>query len=221
VPEPHADLVDRALAARVALWREQKGKTQAELATCMTARGMGEWRGHTVAMVEAGRRRLRIAELAELAECLDVAFDDFIWKDLDPEASDENDALTRWYVVVFRDAINRAYIEDEAERFLGSREPRGVMVGGLWYETLEEAMTELAQQAEGERLNSFLARRLEVTVDDLVNSAWVLWNRTPFDERRVRESARDAEGAPQQVRGHVTRQMIAELTELIRGDTDA
>ena len=63
--------------------REEKGMSQAALATAMTERGY-PWHQQTVGRVEGGRQSVRFGEIEQLAEILRTSVDRFRWTQ--PEA---------------------------------------------------------------------------------------------------------------------------------------
>ena len=74
---------DERFGANVRALREEKGMSQAALATAMTERGY-PWHQQTVGRVEGGRQSVRFGEIEQLAEILRTSVDRFRWTQ--PEA---------------------------------------------------------------------------------------------------------------------------------------
>ncbi len=80
---------ERILAAQVRAIREKLGMTQAEVASEMTARGLG-MRQSTIAKIEAGQRPVRVNEAAMLAGILHTSVAELL---ADPARKGRLDAL--------------------------------------------------------------------------------------------------------------------------------
>jgi transcriptional regulator with XRE-family HTH domain len=173
--------------------REQRGWTQQELASNLRANGL-HWTRHQVAAAEIGRRDdIGVSELALLVHTLDVPAGDLFagagQMRLSPEASLDR---AKFWPLLMGDVTVRVLIE------------------GLPAET---ATARLAGVADADHR---LAERLSIPVETVLAAAEDRWGHSLTEERdrRVIELGDDG-GDRRARRGHITRQLGAELEQEI------
>jgi transcriptional regulator with XRE-family HTH domain len=210
--------VDALIGQNVRRIREQLGATQDDLAQALRQSG---WRasGLTVMALERGERALLHEEVILLADVLNVAVTEF-YGDSDhvfvrpagslyPENTNllakrltqaPRDESTTW-MEVQRRRRTTGFGRDTSALELFSR-------GSLGYTPDDEATREAERHA---------AERLEISPDEVVRRSYALWGRTLSDERDTRTAARTTADTPIRsrtiVRGHVTRELLAELEQ--------
>ena len=234
---------DRALAERVRLLRSSTA-TQAELADRMNALGL-EWTPNTVALVEAGRRRLKPLEVFGIAFALNVKLGEFFegggMKTRRPQDSGsvaEGDTLPDGDVTYWPDRspntwkFVRSYIAgscSESERL----EPgsAGFEVAGVYFDSYQEALDHLDIQAEEHRLdrlrkaledyfsNAISERTGATSVEEVQSVALMTYGHDLLTEREERFSKWMNEhqdtSRMKQQVGHITRQMLREVSSAI------
>lgn len=231
-----ADLTPE-IGARVKARRGQVNLTQDEVATAMRAHGFA-WDRTTVAKVERGSRSLALDEALALCLVLDVGLVSLlptrgqveVTPTLTLSAKSVREALTsteaeglskrRTTIRVDRteEVVDVATvigdlgpIAGEIERVLG-HSPSAAM--------LADAV--LAERGDAEQT---AARRLDLSPLQVAALALALWERSLTDEREHRLATQVRRAAPDRgrraVRGHITRELLAELSAARNSATDS
>jgi len=199
-----ANGIDAAVGRRLREIREAAGILQEELAQMAFAYGF-DWDRSTVAGIETGRRRLKLGEFLLLPHMLATArAGSFELEDLIPEGSK----------VAITPRVSAA--PEQLRKILRGQAGR---VGDT-----EIAHAYAADDVHGRRLESEaerkVARQLGVNVVDVVDASFTLWGQPLASERDARTQQRLAPDAPprtlQAVRGHVTRELVADLKQALR-----
>lgn len=176
--------------------RDERGWRQEDVALRCNDAGL-EWRRSTVAAVEAGSRVLVLDEVVLLALALLVGVPDLL-------AGDEHVRLGSGAVAPLAEV--RGILQDA-----GSAHPM------LWDTPgMEKGRAEADRTLEA---NEKAARKLNVSPRDLMLASLAAWGHalTIERDRRVSKLA-DANGnarTVQALRGHVTRQLLAELAPIL------
>ncbi len=234
-PAPNLSAV---IGQRMRALREAAGDRQADVAKRARLHGL-DWTQPTVAAIEMGRRAVAIEELLVLPILFGGPnYDDFTGRELvdfmPPDGSyvalGKGAAVSaRFLRSVARGETERVRVDDFPAVFKNMKfdfEPivrmeKFILAG--WPELAEMK----AEEAEYARPRDFrddtvvnAARRLDVDPLDVSVGARLLWHR-PFAEERDRRAieAADHDAPPrtiQALRGHVTRELLAELEPEIR-----
>jgi len=174
------------------------------------------WSRATVGALERGERELTLSEFAVLllalrAKPLDLLPDDVAVLLTDPKHSDDGGTVAQSQALrgLLAGKGGRPEIATPAGRRLGKRFSRK--------RERTRAIAMAAQLAPEQKA----ARKLGVSPAELSQAAFDLWERGLTDEREHRLAGRaaGADGVTHAARGHVTRQLIAEL-EAHLGATD-
>ncbi len=191
------------LAAGVKAARMGLGLRQEDAATLLRQLGLASWIRGTVAQAEVGARRLTPEELVILAlayettpAALVVGEDDEL-VELTPEA---------WITV----ADLRGLWSGRPARIKAPTLPKGAVAA-------RERLKAGGQTRRGEASDAdrHAARRLGLSLEEATAAATKLWGRTLAEERDRRLAERTGELSPRQLqalRGHVTRELLAELS---------
>jgi len=201
-------------------WREEAGLTQNEVAK--TAGELGfEWRQSTVAAIESGRRELSLGEFIALP---------FIVNLLDPKPSPSRGRFRRLGgfigggeedVALAPDAWFHDPQNNLSELLRGSpvggqgKVPAGALKPRPGVEEQIRPRVEAVLEAEQKASRSLGVDGMAVRA-----ASYQLWGRSLTDERESRVGRRaDSDVSArslQAVRGHVTRELLAELAEVIK-----
>jgi transcriptional regulator with XRE-family HTH domain len=209
--------VDALIGRNVRRIREALGGTQDELVQALRASG---WQASspTVMALERGERALLHEEVLLLADVLNVA-------------------VTELYAVDGFQSIQLGSLFPDSPRFLANRltqaprdkaktwmevqRHRRTIGFGMDTFTLESFQRDsLGYTPDDEATREaerHAAERLGISPDELVRRSYTRWGRTLSDERDARAAARTkADASPRSrtiVRGHVTRELLAELEQ--------
>jgi transcriptional regulator with XRE-family HTH domain len=201
--------VDALIGRNVRRFREQLGGTQDDLARELRE---GGWQasGLTVAALERGDRALLHEEVLLLADVLNVSVEEL-------HAGDRNEFVR----------VRSLYPENTEflrGRLTQSRLPERYPT---WSETQSHRQhiqidtggyieIVAAREAEG-----YAAKRLGISPDEVVRHSLALWHRTLTEERDARTAERTPPDASPRsrtiVRGHVSRELLAELQQAEEG----
>jgi hypothetical protein len=191
------------LATGVKTARTSLGLRQEDAAIRVRQLGLPSWLRGTVAQVEVGARRLTLEELLVLALAYETT----------PAAlivgrDDELVELTEnaWITV----ADLRALWTGQPAPVQAPARPIGAAAAAR--ERLKAGRAKPAEPTEADRR---AARRLGMTLEEATAAAMRRWGRTLAEERDRRLSERAGELSPRQLqamRGHITRELLAELT---------
>jgi transcriptional regulator with XRE-family HTH domain len=203
--------VARAFGQAIRNIREASGARQDDVARAARAAGLS-WTAASVAALETGRRSLAIDEVARLPLMLRRLGLALGWEDA---AITITASPTRVAVTVAGENFNH---ETGVNRLVGSARVTSHATGKLTVaETGSTQGGDHQSEAvldEGGVLEQRIARRFKVDVRRVVAAARQRWGRSISEERDRR-----TEGAPagaskralQTLRGHVTRELLAEL----------
>ena len=192
------------LAAGVKAARMGLGLRQEDAATLLRQLGLASWIRGTVAQAEVGARRLTPEELVILALAYETT----------PAALvvGEDDALVEltpdtWITV----ADLRGLWSGRPARIQAPTGPKGAAAAA------RERLKAGGQTRRGEASDAdrHAARRLGLSLEEATAAATKLWGRTLAEERDRRLAERTGELSPRQLqalRGHVTRELLAELS---------
>ncbi len=134
-----ADQVDAALAARFRQLRIARELSQTEVADRMIAAGF-HWTPNRVAMVEAGRRRLKLAEVFSLALCLGATIQEVFSPG--SEGTSEQSPGGGW-------SFASSYVLASLSAADGvSKRSRGFEVAGQQFDTAQDTYDFISNQAE-------------------------------------------------------------------------
>ncbi|SDD58125.1 Helix-turn-helix domain-containing protein [Actinokineospora iranica] len=190
--------------------REQSRMTQHEAARLFKQYGL-RWSRSKVAAIEAGdRETVSLADVLLLAFVFKVSIDEFFAGDGDVILADQLSPVPRGSVIAiiqghYPEFPRPQVSQQEAEE----REHQDVE---RLFEIID-ARNKLAQATEADQL---LARRLGVSVDEVLAASLRLWGRTLTDERnaRVVGLGDDLEtGERQAHRGHITRELSQQVED--------
>jgi transcriptional regulator with XRE-family HTH domain len=200
-PRPSRDiLVGGARAAR-----EHLGLRQEDAAKRLRELGLASWLRGTVAQVEVGARRLTLQEFFALA----------IMYETTPAAligGEDEDlvALTTTTAICAGDL--RSLLSGQV--ITADRLRPGTSIGST-RAAVGRAVAGGSTGSDIGEAERYVARRLGVTVEHVNDAALARWGRS-LSEERDRRVAEPAEGASprqlQALRGHVTRELLADLT---------
>lgn len=180
----------QATGRNVERLRTQRGLSQDVLAAKMLRYGF-EWGRSVVAAVESGRRALEIGEALVVAKELGVELGDLLVGEVASET------VTLAPLVRVDVAALRALFAP------------GVSGLSLYTPMTSTAMDEAASHQEAELK---AARKLRVEPRQIVSAARSLWGRSLTAER----DARVGPDANHATRGHVTRQLVAEIKKRLQ-----
>lgn len=205
--------------------RERHAVSQEQVATA--ARGLGvRWTRNTMSVIEAGGRQLSVFEVAVLPEILAKAGVKEEFTALPPEL------LAQWRTQL--DALRR----QEAQRRLQEDLKRHSRMWEYWYMritghppefprqrpdgtwTTPAAPTpEVIEDIADEDAVLKAAPRLKVPPVALALACWKMWGRGLTAQREARLGADGPRGdlATQAQRGHLSRQLMKEITPLVAG----
>jgi hypothetical protein len=215
------------LAAGMKEARQRQGLRQEDAAARARAYGLATWIRGTVAQAEVGARRLGLEEVLVLALAYEtslaelIAGDDDQLVELTPEARLSAGSLRAMLSgdrAVPRDLSTKA-VDISARRGAHGRFPDVLAEAGRFgigeHILLEHS---LAEVSDTER---YAARKLGTTSERISEAALRRWGRTLAQERdrRLGERADDASPRSRQaLRGHITRELMAELGDELRDD---
>lgn len=221
-----------AVGAAVHNLRVGLGLTQDELARRLKDAG-GDWDQAAVARLEAGRREIRLEQVLLLSASLNVPAYDLVgggddeWVRLSPRA--------RWRTMAVRAALSgqdpgnlpAGVFDDPGTRgfvaTLDGRSELHAIVNRVWpAATRPQAHAVIAAVGDAERK---AARRLGVHPVALSAAAYRTWGRSFVAERdagaaELEDAAGTDRRSLQAVRGHVTRQLLAELAPILEQEAD-
>ncbi|HUC37960.1 MAG TPA: helix-turn-helix transcriptional regulator [Acidimicrobiales bacterium] len=201
------------IGSNIRLIREDGALRQSDLASSMNAVGFGDWTRHTVASVETGRRSVSVGELLTLAEVLLVPVADFFTGDVDVKLWNRRpgpgDTPVGWQLELCRNLLNEPAAR---ERFQADAE-MGYMAA---YMDKHDRSITFPTLAAVEKFGF-----PKKTVDRVAQK---LWGRSAEDEHKARMGERDLEGLTPRgldaTKGHVTRQLLAELEPILNKKGD-
>jgi transcriptional regulator with XRE-family HTH domain len=199
--KPPTVTVDAAIGRKVKILRVSAGIRQELLALVAQQWGL-RWTRSAVAMLEAGRRRLTVGELLLLPHVLTRALHHeppVTLTDLIPDISEEI-ALTSQtflYSPMLKDIIGRGGVMELEESAI---DRPSIRQSRLYDEATWKA-----------------SRSLRVPIATLIKLAQQQWGRSLVEERdsRLGASSKLKLSRAQALRGHVTRQLLAELRPII------
>jgi len=215
------------LAVGVKEARQRLGLRQEDAAARARAYGLSTWIRGTVAQAEVGARRFSLEEVLLLAVAYETSLADLIAGDdgelveLTPQASLSVGALRamlRGDQAAVRDLSTKA-VDITALR--GEQQPSrldrfpDVLAEAERFGIGERSLLEpaLGEVSDAER---YAARKLGTTSERLNAAARQRWGRTLAEERDRRLSQKADDTSPrsrQALRGHITRELMAELEE--------
>jgi transcriptional regulator with XRE-family HTH domain len=198
VPSPPPVPLAEALRRRIRELRQERGWTQDELGGWASAHGLA-WTRDTASHVEDGSRAVSFEEVLVLLRVFKIGLSGLFPDDHPPL---ELSRAHVWEPAGLVDILNGVFQqqdEDEVQRWQAEDE--------------EAAITRLAEVKA--------AQALGVGRADLNMAARRLWGRglTAERDRRLAEATGDREVSArsrQAMRGHVTRQLLAELSQTMR-----
>lgn len=225
-----------ALGRRLRELREESDVSADRLAH--EARRIGlSWQRSTVAMIESGKRRITLEEFFVLPSMLYEAGGlDLTLADLIPDVGAVENAVPGQGDVLqlagriamppstlkgltqgWLETPGMAFLlnDEESARVSETRSARRSLLDQLPPESHEEAEASSKGEAEYKA-----ARSLGVLAGLIGPASYLLWGRSLTAERDAREAERhgpqDSERARRTQRGHVTRELLAELRTLLR-----
>jgi transcriptional regulator with XRE-family HTH domain len=195
--------------------RTASGRTAETVASAARKYGF-DWTSMTVAHIETGKRQLRLEEFALFPSILSAGLDGPVgFADLIPDdaevrlsSSDKRTGFISGRQV--RAALNGSNVS-EVRRVTRGPDPR--IAGLLPMATSTSEVAQASQDARGEAEQA-AARKLGFDPVQICHAARARWGRTLSEEREARVGVADSEVTPRQLqarRGHVTRQLLAEL----------
>lgn len=218
-----------AVGLGVQALRTAAGLTQDELARKVREAG-GDWDQAAVARLEGGRRGVSPEQLLILGSALEVELWRLIggrdndWIRLSPTARQRTRAIRAAYGGQAVGTIPAGDFDDPGTRsvrkFFGDRQELLRRVAAVWPEATRpqgHAVVDAVGDAERKA-----ARRLGVDPVVLSAAAYRTWGRS-FAEHRDAAAAELGAGSRrslQAVRGHVTRQLLAELAPILDQEAD-
>jgi transcriptional regulator with XRE-family HTH domain len=231
------------VGTKVRIARDHAGSTQDDVARAARLTGLG-WGRSTIADLERGKKRLSAEELLLLPLLFSLAFDieaSLEWI-LRPTTADEpgpwvqltDDARIRHGGVAaiisrkgdWTEHYPGAYdipATEPTHQPISERAPRLKELRNRYWPAADLASIAAAERASMNDAEQKAARRLTVPAVAISIAAVRKWGHSLTEERMEREAERlppDADGnAYRGVRGHVTRELMAELEpSVIRGD---
>lgn len=216
--------VEGLIAANLRRLRENAGLSQDEVVRTARARGI-PWARSTLAAIETGTRTISVAELILLPTVLGVTMDELLAGTGRVRVGESTPKL------------------EVVRRLLRGEELGRVTVGELgwpgtpfdtdaWAQAWEKKRRRLEQLAPGITFGQAVeaeeaakgdaeqkaARRLGVDAGELSVAAFGRWGRSLTDERDDRLAERLGPDTPAsaQARGHITRELLAELEPILR-----
>lgn len=203
--------------------REARTMSQAELGDYMAALGFA-WSANTVALIERGKRRLKVAELFSVAFCLDATLQEVFTQDDSQDTeelrSDQWRFIGSWlrYNVTLKRAVESQQV------------PQAIDIGGIRFDTYDQARIFLASKGEEQKLKRerrnlelLFARNLsklterDITFEQVQAISLAAYGHDVFTERnqRIADVAAKRGDSPflTQLLGHITRQMTEELVD--------
>lgn len=226
-------LKERSFGAAVGLGvqtlRTERGLTQDELARKVRDAG-GDWDQAAIARLEGGRRGVSPEQMLILAAALEVELWRLIggrdndWIRLSPTAKQRTRAVRAGYGGQAVGTMPASDFDDPTTRSVGKilteRSELRRRVIAVWpASTGGQAASAIAAVGDAERK---AARRLGVHPVTLSAAAYRAWGRS-FAEHRDATAAELGAGGRrslQAVRGHVTRQLLAELAPILEKESD-
>jgi transcriptional regulator with XRE-family HTH domain len=214
--------LDAAVGRNVRRIREDLGGTQDQLVQALRASGW-EVSAATVIALERGERKITIEEGLLLADVLNVAFAELLADDADhphvrlgslyPDyGANLRARLTQARLPAKPTAEETTWMElQQRRRTMGfgttdTSTLESFARGSLGYTANDEAAREAERHA---------AERLGISPDEVVRRSYAIWGQTLSDERDARTAERVEPDASHRsrtvVRGHVTRELLAEL----------
>lgn len=191
--------------------REQRGWLQDEVARRVQRRGVS-WTPSVVASIEAGGRGIHFSELVVAAAELGVAFDELMTGKGRVGITDELTVDLSNFRAAVRGKAGGRRLLDDATADVRRRAKDGSLEGRL-----------AAEGAIGEA-EYRVGRQLDLSPVVVARYAQHLWGRWLWEERDARvKAARGTDLSPrslQAARGHVMRQLIAELRDQVAEDQE-
>lgn len=193
---------------------------QDDLAAGMRRYGFN-WTGATVAAIETGRRNVSLEEATALPLVLGCELTDLLLdKDIPKVALNERGAVLREAIAAIYTHEVAEAPDDELKALLRADRPDldedvelARKEAGLRDEGMIGVWIGEARRQEAERK---AARALKVSTSHVAAYALRLWGRSLTEERDARLVDTDYVAASEQaVKGHITRQLLTEMRELI------
>ena len=203
------------VGANVRRLREERNWTQGELARRCFHFNL-PWRRPTISLVEGGARELGMGELIVLAMVLNVTLADLFAGEGMVQLVQGLSGRLPEIRTMFGQSAGDAHTEikglsEAIDHFLdvdyGDYLKR--LSRAKYADTVARVVADARQEAEQKA-----AARLGVTADIVSACAHALWGRSLTEER----DARVGPGTSPQARGHVTRQLIADIQSHLKGD---
>ncbi len=216
--DPQAPNIDTVIGANIRRLRDQRGSTQDDVAREFQAVGL-DWSRAIVAAVEDGRRRIGADDLVLAAYALGVSPADLLEGSgpvlagaLAVRLADLREAFSDQPVRQVRAWVPK---QSEAEKRAMSRQLQATIryLESAWPDVTVQELAAAKRDARGEAEQK-AARRLGVSAEDVSVAAHARWGRSLTAERdaRVEDAEPTADRRVLQARrGHVTRQLLADL----------
>ncbi len=240
-----ANSISAVVGQSVRKWREEAGLTQQQVANVAAELGF-DWQRGTVASIEGGHREVSLSEFLALPFFSQLAGGAGSWNRLvdflppEPDATGTSASGDSGPVLDLRDASVEltpgCWVQAEHLRALlaghptgGRRVPKDALV--TWRdvgETMQGLASSVIHQL-ADTLSRFTpkpqeaelkaAKRLSVSVDEVLAAALTLWGKTLTAEREARSGMQIPKGASarstQAIRGHITRDLLGELRTVL------
>jgi transcriptional regulator with XRE-family HTH domain len=208
---------DAVVGTNVKRMRTERGYSQDDLARLCRDRGL-KWSRSTVAAVEACTKKISAEELVLLPIVLDVEIEEFVRHQGTIRLGDEV-VLRRWQILLI--LANDGNLETAKPR-----DDEVSILGRGWVESIRPSlgqevdrsrrtkMKRARASASGEAEQK-AARKFGIAAENLAYQAFDLWGRSLTEERdrRLEQEINTtaASKSVQALRGHITRQLLAEL----------